>query len=213
MKSGSITAVHQDHKNKHRYHIYVDDELAFSVHEDILVKYNLFKGTELDPAFWEEILAAEERNKAYLLALRYIGIRPRTASQLEKYLSDKGFPVETAREIARRCEQDGYIDDATFAKQWVNERMRLKAKSGLVLRMELQMRGISRDLIELAMQQISREDEVEAARKLAAKRIKRAALPLSWEEEQKLCQMLQRKGFSNAIIQQVRRELREEERG
>jgi regulatory protein len=211
MKSGRITAVHQDSKNKQRYHIYVDEQLAFSVHEDILVKYNLFKGTEIDPVFWEEIISAEERNKAYLLALRYIGIRPRTANQLEKYLTDKGFSAETAREIKQRCEQAGYIDDAAFAKQWVCERMRLKAKSALVLRMELQQRGISRDLIEMAIQQISREDEAEAARKLAAKRLKRASHPLSWEEERKLCLMLQRKGFSQAAIQQVRRELREHE--
>lgn len=212
MKSGNITAVHQDTKNKHRYHLYVEDEFAFSVHEDILIKYSLFKGTEIDEAFCNEVLFAEEKHRAVLLALRYLGIRPRTAFQLERYLIEKGFSADLARETRGRCEQQGYINDESFSKQWVNERLRLKQRSTYVLRMELHQRGVSNEIVNEAVKDISFEDEMEAARKLVTKRLRHDTANFSAEAERKLIMMLMRKGFSNNVIQKLRRELQDQNR-
>jgi regulatory protein len=209
MKGGPISAVHQDKKNKYRYHIYIDDEFAFSVHEDILVKYNLLKGVEVDEAFCREVLLAEEEHKAYLLALRYLGIRPRTAQQVIKYLQEKGFTPELARDVCRRCEQQGYINDEAFCRQWVSERLRLKHRSPYVLRMELKQRGVAGDIVDEAVGSISREEELEAARILAAKRLKNVEGTPDQETERKLMAMLMRKGFSASVIQTLRREWRE----
>lgn len=67
MKSGKITAVHRDIKNKHRYHFYIGDELVFSVHEDILVKYQLAKGVEVDDGFVREILWLRKSTEHFCL--------------------------------------------------------------------------------------------------------------------------------------------------
>lgn len=208
MESGRITAVHQDSRQKKRYHIYIDDVLALTVHEDILVKYQLFKGTELDKELFAEILTAEERNKAFLQALRYIGIRPRSAAELERYLIEKGHDKEIAKEIRRRCEQQGYIDDKAFAAQWVGERMKRKQRSAYALRRELQLKGIHSEIVNAVIQDISREDELDAARKLASKRLKGISGPLELQDERKLLQMLARNGFSSSVINQLRKEWR-----
>ncbi|QQE76215.1 RecX family transcriptional regulator [Brevibacillus composti] len=207
MKSGRITAVHRDTKNKHRYHFYIGDELVFSVHEDILVKYQLMKGTEIDQAFLQEVLLAEEEHRAYLLALRYLGIRPRTSKQIASYLKEKGYPQEIAETIVSRCQQMGYLDDQAFARQWVSERMRLKQRSPLMLKMELQQRGIDKDLAEHALRGVTSEDELSAARVLVEKKLRRHTGELDRNEEQKILAMLYRKGFSQSVIQAIRREL------
>jgi regulatory protein len=208
MKSGTITAVHRDNKQKQRYHIDLDGDYAFSVHEDILVKYNLFKGTEVDEPFYREVLVAEEKHRAYLNALRYIGIRPRTKSQLHAYLLEKGFLPAVADEVCDRCREQGYIDDEAFARQWVDERLRLKPRSPYMLRMELQQRGIDRSIVEDAVRGVSREDELVAARALIEKKARRLTGPPNPDEERKLLSMLMRKGFSHGVIQQIRGELR-----
>ncbi|HZG14630.1 MAG TPA: RecX family transcriptional regulator [Candidatus Bathyarchaeia archaeon] len=208
MKSGVITAVHQDSKQKKRYDIYIDDSLAFSVHEDILVKYQLFKGKELEDKQFAEILIAEERNKAFLQALRYLGIRPRSSAQLERYLIEKGHEKEIAKEVCERCERQGYIDDEEFAKQWVRERLKWKQRSSYALRRELQLKGISSDIIHSVMQGISRDDELDAARKFANKRLKGESRPLDIHHERKLLQALARNGFSTTILNQLRSEWR-----
>ncbi|GED70155.1 hypothetical protein BRE01_38570 [Brevibacillus reuszeri] len=212
MKSGLITSVHRDMKQKQRYHIELNDEYAFTVHEDILVKYNLFKGTEVDEAFYREVLVAEEKHKAYLGALRYLGFRPRTSSQLHAYLLEKGFEPKIAEEICRRCEEQGYIDDKAFAKQWVDERLRIKPRSSYMLRMELQQRGVDRSIVEEAVSHVSKESELEAARSLIEKKARRLQGPPNPDEERKLLSMLMRKGFSHSIVQQIRGELRQRER-
>lgn len=209
MRSGLITAVHRDSKQKQRYHIDLDDDYAFSVHEDILVKYNLFKGTEIDEAFYLEVLLAEERHKAYLAALRYLGIRPRTSSQLRTYLAEKGFTPEVAQVVCSRCEEQGYINDETFARQWVEERLRLKPRSPYMLRMELQQRGVDRSIVDHAVSGVSREAELEAARALIDKKARRITGSPNPDEERKLLSMLMRKGFSSGVIQQIRTELRQ----
>lgn len=208
MKSGLISAVHRDNKQKQRYHIDVEGEYAFTVHEDILVKYNLFKGTELDEDFYREVLVAEEKHKAYLGALRYLGIRPRTNSQLHAYLVEKGFSVQVADEICQRCQELGYIDDEAFAKQWVDERLRLKPRSSYMLRMELAQRGVDRGIVDDAVRGVSRDAELDAARALIEKKARRIEGAPSPDEERKLLSMLMRKGFSHSIIQQIREELR-----
>jgi regulatory protein len=209
MTNGFITGVHQDQKQKQRYHIYVEDTFAFSVHEDILVKYNLFKGTEIDEAFYLEIVLAEEKHKAYLTALRYLGFRPRTSKQLHTYLVEKGFTTQIAEEVCQRCKEQKYLDDQAFARQWVDERLRLKPRSSYMLRMELQQRGVDRGTVDEAVSAVSREDELEAARALVEKKVRRLQGPPNPDEERRLLSMLMRKGFSQGIIQQIRGELRQ----
>ena len=209
MTNGVITGVHQDQKQKQRYHIYVEDAFAFSVHEDILVKYNLFKGTEVDESFYQEIVLAEEKHKAYLAALRYLGIRPRTGNQLQSYLLEKGFSSEIAEEVCRSCKEQKYLDDQAFARQWVDERLRLKPRSSYMLRMELQQRGVEKAIVEEAVSAVSREDELSAARALIEKKVRRLQGPPNPDEERRLLSMLMRKGFSHTIVQQIRGELRQ----
>ncbi|MGO0061634.1 RecX family transcriptional regulator [Brevibacillus fluminis] len=203
LKAGQISSIVQHAKVKHRYHIYVNDEHAFDVHEDILVKYSLHKGKELDPALFAEILEEEERNRAYLYALRYLGFRPRTSAQVQSYLIEKGFPSSLAQEICKRCEEQGYLDDAAFAQQWVRERMLNKSRSLLQLRMELRQKGIAEDDIQEASMQVKKTDQVEAAARLLAKKLRNRTEPPSYEERQKLSAMLQRKGFTHEIIRQA----------
>jgi len=209
MPSGVITAVQQDDRNKRRYHIYINDEKAFDVHEEVLVKYRLWKGTEVDESFCHEVLQAEELNKAYLLALRYLGIRPRSAAQVERYLTSKGHVPETVSEVVRRCEQQGYLDDERFARQWVQERLRLKGKSSFVLRRELLQKGIPAAIADQAMAQITRDDELDAARKLVAKKTRNGTRQLDADGERKMMLLLMRHGFSSAVVQQMRKEWRE----
>jgi len=209
MRSGRISSIHRDPKNKYRYLIYVEDEFVIDVHEDILVKYHLAKGKEMDREHIEEIMLAEEENKAFLLALRYIGIRPRTSSQLMRYLVGKGFSEALATLIKDRCITRGYINDTDFAKQWIAERLRLKPRGAYALRMELQQKGIAKEIVEQAVKDIQNDDEIEAARKLIRSRIRRKPFPIERPEEQKLMAMLMRKGFSQSIALQIRNELRD----
>ncbi|UFJ42212.1 RecX family transcriptional regulator [Brevibacillus humidisoli] len=207
MNSGLISAVQRDEKQKNRYHIYIDDTWAFSVHQDILIKYNLFKGTVIDAGLYDEVLQAEERHKAYLSALRLLGIRPRTAQQLEQHLTRKGHTSEIAREVRTACERQGYIDDWEYARRWVAERMRNRPRGKYALKMELLQKGIGNDIVESVLSDLDQREELMAARRWLEKRLRRNPSPLTPQEEQKLLLALMRKGFSHAVVHAIRQEL------
>jgi len=208
MKSGQITAVRQDHRQKKRYHIEVEHEYAFSVHEDILIKYKLFRGTAIDENLREEVLCAEERRQAYLACLRLLGIKPRTKRQLKSHLLAKGYSEQVAEDVCGQLANQGYIDDLAYARQWVEERLRLKPRSARMLRMELAQKGLEKAIVDEALQAVTPEDELAAARALVEKKLRRCAGRPGPEEEKKLLAMLARKGFSSPILWQVRSELR-----
>ncbi len=203
-----ITAVHQCKRNPSRYEIYIEDELSFEVHEDILVKYSLLKGTEIDERLYSEVLLAEEKNQAFLHALRYIGIRPRSKRQVENYLLTKGYTLEQAREVCEQCEQKGYLDDAAFACQWVMERLHNKARGTYAIRYELQQKGIAQETINVAMKQINQDDEWLAACRLVKKKLRGRSTPNDLKEEQRILAFLLRKGFRQSTVAKIRQALR-----
>ena len=82
-----------------------------------------------------------------------------------------------------------------------------------MLRMELLQKGLDRETVEEAVTAVSREDELEAARALIEKKLRRLEGRVSPEEEKKLLSMLMRKGFSHSVVQQMRSELRQSRDG
>ncbi|WP_255668029.1 regulatory protein RecX [Brevibacillus daliensis] len=205
---GIITAVKKDPKKKFYYRIDINEEYAFDVHEDIFIKYQLTKGKEIDNNFYVEVLQAEEENKAYLSAIRYLGYRPRTAYQLEQYLIDKEFSPGLAEKVTERCTKQGYINDQQFAEKWIEERLRLKPRGSYMLRMELKQKGISSHIIDRALGEVEFEEEVEAARTLLRAKIAKLRGEFDPKIEQKTLQFLIRKGFSHSIVQKLRNEWR-----
>ena len=51
-------------KREGRYNVFLDDQYAFPISEDVMIKYRIFKGMEIDKQLQEEILAADDVSKA-----------------------------------------------------------------------------------------------------------------------------------------------------
>lgn len=204
----TITKIERQNRNRARYNIYVDDEYATSVHEDVLVRCRLSKGQVLQDKGWTELLAQEEENKARQSALKYVGYKPRTAVEVKRYLKEKGFAPEFESSVLAWLESYGYVNDRAFAKAWVEERRRVKGKGSYALRQELQQKGVDDRWIAEALDAIDSEDELQLARKWAYKRYERVKY-LEWEQvERRIGSFLQRKGFQLAHITEVLQELR-----
>ncbi|MBO8170935.1 MAG: RecX family transcriptional regulator [Bacillaceae bacterium] len=202
-----ITLIERQKKNPKRYSIYVNDEYAFSVHEDVLIKYRLLKGRLMTPAEIEEISVEEERNRARQKAIRYLGFKPRTRQELLRHLIQKGFEPSIAEETVDWCEEQGYVNDRQYAEQWVRERMHLRPRGRYLLKQELIQRGIDADTAERAVHRLSEEAEETAARQLIEKKYTRGEFDDRGQFMRKAGGFLQRKGFEHALIMRVLREM------
>lgn len=55
---------------------------------------------------------------------RLLAIRPRSRWELEMRLKRRGYPEDAIRETLQRLEEGGLLDDASFAREWAESRMR-----------------------------------------------------------------------------------------
>src|SRR5665811_880125 len=81
------------------------------------------------------------------IVLRRLTDQPRSRADLEQTLTKKDVPAEVARTVLDRMEEVGRIDDAEFARSWVQSRQRGKGLATRVLAMELRRKGIDDETV------------------------------------------------------------------
>lgn len=204
-----ITAITAQVKNKDRVNVMVDGAYRFSL--DIFQVSDL--GIKVDHDYSEEELLALEQEsqfgKLYGRALEYTMMRPHSEKEVRDYLWRKtrttrdkegrekpGVAQETADRVYDRLKQKQYIDDAKFARYWVENRSVMKGASRRKLQMELRAKGVDTALIEAALAETER-DELDDLRRVVAK--KRAR----YDDEQKFMAYLAGQGFSYDDIKTV----------
>lgn len=101
-------------------------------------------------------------------------------------------------DIISRLKAKGYLDDERFAEWYVENRFVKKGVSRKRLMMELAKKGIKRELAEVAIDKVGRDDEAEIKKIVAKKRNK--------YDEEKLISYLVRQGFDYHLAQTVVRE-------
>lgn len=207
-----ITSVQQDRSERRRYRVYAGgEEPVLFVHEDILIRYRLLKGQPLDPSLLDVIQEEEDRHRAYSLACVYLGAKPRTSKQVEQYLRRKEMDERHIAYAIERLENEQYVDDDEYAKQFARQRVRTARKGSLLIKQELQQRGISRQSAEEALQAVGSTAELDAAKAAAVKRWRglKGELP---DKKRKLSAFLMRRGFAGDIVKEAVRVALESER-
>jgi regulatory protein len=197
-----ITKVEQQKRNRRRFNIYLNGEYRFSVHEDLLVKYRLLKGDFVEPGQLEEILAEEEKHRAYLDALNFIAVRHRSVQEVNRKLKEKGYEPDLIRTTIGKLEEQGYLNDSQFAQQWAAERFDLQKKGRKWVEMELLQKGIDKREIASAISQLNEEAEWNNALEVGGKKWKQLTGEMQ-ARKRKLYGFLARRGFPGPVVARV----------
>lgn len=198
-----ILSVRQDKKERKLYHLFADsEEPLLSVHEDILIRFRLMKGQLLTADQKEEIQTEDEQYRAYVLAIAYLGAKPRTRKQIEQYLMRKLFEETNIQYALDRLEREHIVDDEEYARQFAAGRLRNSLKGRLWIKQELQQRGVSKETASEATNALDRETELIAANSAAAKKW-RSLKGETFERKRKLMGYLLRRGFPGDIVKEA----------
>ena len=150
----------------------------------------------LDPEADPEALARQ-------IVLRKLAAQARTRHELTSALAAKRVPVDAAEAVLDRFSELGLIDDAQFARDWVESRQGRRGLSRGALRRELQSRGVDPELIAEALAPVGSDEELAAARQLVEKKL-RAMGRLDHEVRyRRLAGALARRGFGSGVIATV----------
>lgn len=200
---GTVTALRFQQRNRERVSVYLDGAYAFGL--PAIEAARLRRGQTLSDAEIAALRALDERERAYDRALRYLSFRPRSRAEMERYLQRIGLDDEVRAEVITRLEAAGYLDDAAFARFWVDNRQRFRPRSRRALSYELRQKGIGHQAVEAAI--VEQSDE-SAAWQAVEGRLSRWSNLSEEELRRKISGFLARRGFGYATINQVFHEAR-----
>lgn len=203
----TITLIEVQKRNKERANIYLDDEYAFSV--GLMEAAKLRKGQTLSD---QEVAAMQGEDavaKAVDSAARFLSYRPRSVDEVRRNLTGKSIDAPVVDAALERLTAMGYLDDAAFARFWVQNRTAFKPLGPGALRYELRRKGISDDDIEAVLEDVDPEAAAYQAAQSQLRRL-RAARPDAKTFRTKLSSFLQRRGFNYGVINEVVRRLWDE---
>lgn len=186
-----ITAIKQQVRRQDRYSISVDGKYLFSFSETELINSGLKVNQELSE---QELLALKDQallDKAYDRTLNLISHRPRSEWELRDYLKRKDYDEDVVAQTIERLRARGYVNDADFARRWVETRRLLKSTSKRRLAQELRQKRIADDVISQVLE-ADETDEGNVLRDLVERKRKQT----KYQDDLKLMQYLSRQGFN-----------------
>ena len=84
-------------------------------------------------------------------AVKYLGVRMRSAYEIKQYLRTKGYNDEDIAEVLTLLEEYKYVDDAAYAGAFIRDRLNFNPCGSKKMYAELRKRGISGEVISEAM--------------------------------------------------------------
>ena len=196
-----ITSIKQQ-KNKNRVNVYLDDKFGFGIDLDNFVILNLKVNQELTDKEIEDVVKKAEYQKTLDKLLRFAMVRPRSEKEITDYFRRKQIHESMHDKLLEKLRHLELLDDATFTKWWIDQRIQFKNKSRRVIEIELRQKGIGKDIIDDAFEGTVVDEEKMAKEVLSKKMYKWQNLEPR-EKRQKMSQYLAGKGFSWDLIEKV----------
>jgi len=134
----------------------------------------------------------------------------RSRQELADKLARRGVPDQLAHDLLDRFTEVGLIDDAAYARQWVESRHRSRGLAPRALAQELRRKGVGDDQAKAALEQIDEADQREAARALVDKKLRSMRGLDRQVATRRLAGLLARKGYAAGLAFSVVREALDE---
>jgi len=197
-----ITKIEPQKKNPRRRSVFIDGKFAFGLDEEVVSKLRLEKGESLTEKRIGEISAGKSENEAKEAALRFLSFRRRTEKEIKNKLREKGFDDKVIRSTIEKLKSYDLVNDYEFATAWIKERLAYKPRGKRLLRQELWKKGIQKDVIDRAIEELCR-DESQSALEVLRKAQRRYRNLEPKVARRRMMGLLTRRGFSYETVKEA----------
>jgi regulatory protein len=197
MPAGTITALRAQANDPQRVNVFINGEFAIGVSLNTISKQGLYVGKALSEEGFARVERAEGGDKALQAALRFLESRPRSVAEVRERLRRKEFAGEAIEAAIERLIELGMLDDASFARFWVENRQACRPRGAGALRDELRRKGIDRAVAEsvLSDEELTGDETGRAMMLARAALRKYAGAPDRSAFQRRMGGYLQRRGF------------------
>lgn len=186
---------------KTKYKVYLDEQFAFVLYKGELSRYHIAEDSELEEETYQSIRKEIILKRAKLRAMHLLNDMGRTESQLRTKLLQNDYPSDIVEEAIAYVKSFGYINDAEYARNFIENRKEKKSKKEICA--ALCQKGLQKDLIETALEESYANDDSIAAIEAIVRKKKFDSKSTDYREMQKMMGYLVRKGFRYDDIRQV----------
>ncbi len=149
---------------------------------------------------------ADPETVARRVLLRRLTDQPRSRAELAGALAKRKVPDEVATALLDRFTEVGLIDDAAYARAWVESRMAGKGLGRRALALELRRKGIDAELASEVLAEVDPADEEAAARALVRRKLRGTSGLDPDRRTRRLVAALGRRGYPPGMALRVVRE-------
>lgn len=143
--------------------------------------------------------AADDEAVARKILLDALTGQARSRKELADRLARRGVPTELGERLLDRFTEVGLVDDAAFARQWVESRQRSRGLAPRALAQELRRKGVDDETAKEALDTIGPDAQEDAARALVRKKLRSMRGVDVQTATRRLVGMLARKGYPPGV--------------
>jgi regulatory protein len=208
MTPGTITGITPSPRKPGRFSLEVDGQEVALISIEAIERLRLGTGRALDERTASEVAREAGILETYDRALNMLASRGRSSAELRRLLVKKGEPAEQVDVAIGRLEHAGFIDDASFARQFTRSKAVGAGLSRRRLQQELSKRGVAREVSAEAIDQVFAEeaiDEEASIERVARKKLRTLMSADAPTRKRRLYSFLGRRGYDSADISRVLR--------
>ncbi|WP_413627035.1 RecX family transcriptional regulator [Fructilactobacillus vespulae] len=206
-------------KRPGRYNVYLNDEYAFPISEEAMIKYRIFKGTILTKQNIADLKYSDSIYKLIGKAVNFISYRTRTEKEIKDKLGELTEDQTVIEKVLDHLQKMHLIDDENYANTYTEQIAAGQNKGPMAIKQYLMKKGISEDIIITAIDNYYSDSKIqENATKVAQQQFDHYNRYPYNKRIEKVKLSMVRKGFSfsdidNALVEiddQVDNQLQDE---
>jgi len=191
----------QRQKKENRYSIFIDEEFAFGIYKDTVLKFGLRTKDILSEEKINEIKNYDEYHAGKKIALNFLSYRQRSEKEVRDKLNSKNISGSNIENVMNTLKELNYINDEQFAKLFLESKLIKKPQGKRLIQMKLAGKGINKEIIESVLYELyDEETELEKCKELLCKYIKKVKSTNETEVKRKCYQYLLSRGFENEFV-------------
>ena len=190
-------------KRNGQYEIQLDSGKDLCLYEEVILNFSLLLKKNIDEEELDEILLYNQEYDVYYFALKSLKNRFKSVKELRISLLKKEYPVESVESAIHKLLSQGYLDDRSFAKAYINTQMITTSKGPKKIEKELLEKGVSRDIIVDELAIFTKDEQIIKIEKIANRLVRSNRSRGGIVLRKKIIQDLHNMGYSGSIVEDV----------
>ncbi len=205
-----VTSITAASRRTGRFDVAIDGAHVATLSLEAIERLRLSVGSTVDDPLNAALAREAGIVATYDRALNMIALRARSAAELRRLLVRKGELPEYVDVAIDRLLRAGFLDDASFARQFARSKALGAGLSRRRIQQELARRGVAREVADAAIAEAFSEEQVDeegTLERVARKKLKSLSRLAPEVQHRRLYAFLARRGYDSDDIARTLRTL------